>query len=350
MLNQRGDHVITSYIKKQEIWRIIMNEETMNYFLRHFSNEGKDYSVYCDLLKNSVLSLNKPNQKIVMPISKNNNWSGLMIHSDDHCNVTAIFADSLNATTDTELTALKLSLLSIFNINDINIIDLSYAKTLHYDSSLLTIVNLNNLARNHVLFNTSNPSELDDIASFVGGCNDTDSSSEDLDWYTDVDINQLLNSLSNNGANYTLMAPLELSQDLGNNSIIDEIAQLLEFNNNITLAVPININGNHWVGLVLRNDNGERTAVFNNSFGTTIDECCGALRGILNTRFHIDDSNVQDLKINQQQNGYDCGPITVINIYANSNKAETYYWRSSRRGNTTKQRTVVCNKNITIRR
>ncbi len=130
-------------------------------------------------------------------------------------------------------------------------------------------------------------------------------------WYTGDQINHLLR-------NYLLplgispMAPVPIGV---NDALRHNIQEAL--NNLATAAViPLNLNNNHWVGLVLRREpNGTIQAIYNDPMGNSLTpENRNILENYLrefNNNHHI---TITDLHLVQQTNGYDCGPITVNNL------------------------------------
>lgn len=90
------------------------------------------------------------------------------------------------------------------------------------------------------------------------------------------------------------------------------------------VVIPINLGntnakgkyqGSHWVGLVIRRNlgNDELEALYQDSFGTSMDNSLPTLRQIL-INHNINAANITDLSTVQQNNGYDCGLYTVLNL------------------------------------
>lgn len=73
------------------------------------------------------------------------------------------------------------------------------------------------------------------------------------------------------------------------------------------VLMPLNINGNHWVGGMMKMDGGELKFFYNDSLGNPIDETM---------RIEIERAGIKitDLKAKQQDDHYNCGPLTIHNL------------------------------------
>lgn len=142
-------------------------------------------------------------------------------------------------------------------------------------------------------------------------------------WYDYVDIHNILNSKSNSGISYYVADSASQNSEQAL-QIVDGAFEILSLNPELASAViPINLGrtvhgvykGSHWVGVVIRRnpetDNLE--AFYNDSLGTSMDDSLPDLRLILNNH-GISDERITDFMQVQQDNGYDCGAWTVLNL------------------------------------
>lgn len=143
----------------------------------------------------------------------------------------------------------------------------------------------------------------------------------DTHWYDYAEIHNSLLARSQNEAAYHVIESAS-QDDLHLSQKVNEACTKLNGNQGPASAViPINLGrrgssgayeGSHWVGLVIRRDPEHGLeAYYNDSLGTSMDALLPNLKQIL-TNNGI--QNITDLQIRQQNNGYDCGPWTVLNL------------------------------------
>lgn len=138
-------------------------------------------------------------------------------------------------------------------------------------------------------------------------------------WYTGDQINQLLHHYLDNNDEVTIIAPTTLA----NTDVLrNNIRVAIDYND--TAVFPLNLNDNHWVGLVLRYNSGVLQAIYNDPFGTALSfRHRQILEALINQYLaeynqnydsKIEFNGIIDLRYRQQTNGYDCGAITVDNL------------------------------------
>lgn len=142
-------------------------------------------------------------------------------------------------------------------------------------------------------------------------------------WYTGDQINLLLNTyLVGNPIVVRPTAPLFNNDAL--TTAIRESLQRMFVEGNQAAVIPLNLGNNHWVSLTIRAEGNIIRAIYNDPLG---NELSLTNRGILENAiaqaiqriFNEDNININfnriiDLELEQQTNGYDCGPITVNNL------------------------------------
>lgn len=138
-------------------------------------------------------------------------------------------------------------------------------------------------------------------------------------WFTDIDINSMLTSLKQSaGLNYLISNAASQVPIHAKVVIAQAIQQLKE--HHTTVVIPINLGyiedstyiPNHWVGLVIEKKGETLSASYMDSLDNTMDGSFEELREILKT-FNIID--ITQPKVYAQQNGYDCGPLTALNLH-----------------------------------
>jgi hypothetical protein len=102
--------------------------------------------------------------------------------------------------------------------------------------------------------------------------------------------------------------PLSLSKDSKKSLEVGIKNAKENLENGISTLIPINLNGNHWTGGVMKpGQNGKNPQfIYNDPLGHEMPE---ELRKAIGDKFEI-----IDLKTQQQKNGYDCGPFTAENL------------------------------------
>lgn len=73
------------------------------------------------------------------------------------------------------------------------------------------------------------------------------------------------------------------------------------------VLMPLNIHGDHWVGGMMKMDGGELKFFYNDSLGNPID-------GIMRKEIERAGIKITDLKAKQQDDHYNCGPLTIHNL------------------------------------
>lgn len=142
-------------------------------------------------------------------------------------------------------------------------------------------------------------------------------------WYNYEDIDKILKSKNNNDFLYYVEDTASQNSEQALQRIDNSFA-ILEANPELEATViPINLGhidrgvyeGSHWVGIVIRRNQETRNleAFYNDSLGTSMDISLPNLRMILKNH-GIPDERIIDFKHIQQNNGYDCGAWTVLNL------------------------------------
>lgn len=128
-------------------------------------------------------------------------------------------------------------------------------------------------------------------------------------WYDDSDIR---NVIRNRLGDSVYIAPAIPS----NTELIKDVvaAALLEAQTGKPALIPVNLNNNHWTGIVIRT---KLDGIYNDSFGIPIGgvstqsgQYIEAIKKILPT------SEIVDLKVHQQNDGSSCGAFTAENLIA----------------------------------
>jgi hypothetical protein len=142
-------------------------------------------------------------------------------------------------------------------------------------------------------------------------------------WYEYDDIDAVLKSKSNDYSFYYVEDTASQNSEQALQRIDDSFATLEA---NVALkatVIPINLGrivegkyeGSHWVGVVLRRnvETLDIEALYNDSLGTPMDDSVPFLRQILK-KHDVQNDNIRDFRKKQQDNGYDCGAWTVLNL------------------------------------
>jgi hypothetical protein len=88
----------------------------------------------------------------------------------------------------------------------------------------------------------------------------------------------------------------------------DPLNALVEYpNGKSKTIVPVNVDGNHWVSLVIFNDGSKREGIF-------VDTCGSAIPKKLRETLQRLDIQVYQPPMRQQFNSVDCGPLTIENL------------------------------------
>jgi hypothetical protein len=143
-------------------------------------------------------------------------------------------------------------------------------------------------------------------------------------WYDDVDIHNILQSYSRGEQDYLVGEPIT-RDPLQSIQRIGEAINRLENNQDVeSIVIPVNVGrtsdgvyqGSHWTGLcITRGEDSQYRASYADSMAGAMDENLPSLRQILNNHGIRGDIRemVQDDN-RQQNNGYDCGPWTAMNL------------------------------------
>jgi hypothetical protein len=76
-----------------------------------------------------------------------------------------------------------------------------------------------------------------------------------------------------------------------------------------TVLMPLNINGKHWVsGMMKVAGDGKFQFFYNDSLGNEIDQ------GLIGEMRKLEIIDIADIRARQQQDGYNCGPLTIHNL------------------------------------
>lgn len=147
--------------------------------------------------------------------------------------------------------------------------------------------------------------------------------SDDTSWFTDDEINKLLEYFYGNKPNIRLIASIDVEQHDGEVLIknLEEIQlqQTLEASisgadgyQQDTIIVPINLGGRHWAALYIHFNTEDRTSPIVNYFDPLGNKMPFKLKDILTTiYFGLNEENVMQSPIKFQYDGYNCGPWTI---------------------------------------
>ncbi|MBT4921820.1 MAG: hypothetical protein HON23_02270 [Rickettsiales bacterium] len=134
-------------------------------------------------------------------------------------------------------------------------------------------------------------------------------------WYTEDDIQQLLNShftqLGNRDHVYISAQTQFEDPALLTENIRVAVAEVADGR---VAILPINLHGNHWAVMVIGRDKAGRiTAVYNDPLGRRMQDEPNATTVVATLSGLSPDVHIADLSYQQQSNGNDCGPYTVHN-------------------------------------
>lgn len=135
-------------------------------------------------------------------------------------------------------------------------------------------------------------------------------------WYNDIDINRLLIEMSNNQEDYLVFDSITLDEAQITQRLTEAFYIINEGKN---IVIPVNLGGSdagtykgdHWTGLVITREEDTVHIYYEDSLGNPIP-------ALLLTQIHnvFQDAQIHDLQVRQQDNGYDCGPLTILNLDA----------------------------------
>ncbi len=131
----------------------------------------------------------------------------------------------------------------------------------------------------------------------------------DTKWYSKTLIDNILKQELKGRQNQNIVslpAIQAIPVDGGFNKAIKEAKELAKIGK--TVLMPLNISGKHWVsGMMKFAGDGKFQFCYNDSLGNEIDPgLIGEMR-----KLEID---IADIRAQQQQDGYNCGPLTIHNL------------------------------------
>jgi hypothetical protein len=136
----------------------------------------------------------------------------------------------------------------------------------------------------------------------------------DTEWYSDKKINNVLSHELRDQKDVVALKAIPLEGSDYFADALKKAARLATKEGN-TVLMPIHINGDHWVSGMMKME-GEKLKFFHNdSLGNPMD---------LKMREKIEKAEIEiiDLKAQQQNDNYNCGPLTIHNLLEMS-KAES---------------------------
>ena len=141
-------------------------------------------------------------------------------------------------------------------------------------------------------------------------------------WYNYIDINRLLIDMGNNYNDYIVAEAITL--DIVN--ITQTLSGILRYitqdeDEVLPVVIPVNLGGaelgvytgNHWTGLVITREESIVRIYYQDSLGNEIPSM---LFTIIQNLCEGIKFQLHDLHFSQQENGYDCGPLTILNLDA----------------------------------
>ena len=143
----------------------------------------------------------------------------------------------------------------------------------------------------------------------------------DTNWYDHKKINDVLShELRNEEGVVALDAiPLKGTPPRGSDNFKETLRKAVEgARQDKTVLMPININGNHWVGgMMKKGGDGKLKFFYNDSIGNKMGSDMSE-----EINLAVAEIEIIDLKERQQNDNYNCGPLTIHNLLEMS-KAES---------------------------
>jgi hypothetical protein len=140
--------------------------------------------------------------------------------------------------------------------------------------------------------------------------------------YNYIDINRLLIAMSNNQEDYLVVDSITLDKV----NITQTLSGILNYitqdeDELLPVVIPVNLGeselgvytGNHWTGLVIIREEDTVHIYYQDSLGNKIPDM---LFIIIQNLCEGINFQLHDLHVLQQENGYDCGPLTILNLDA----------------------------------
>lgn len=131
----------------------------------------------------------------------------------------------------------------------------------------------------------------------------------DTKWYSKTLIDNILKQELKGRQNQNIVSlpaiqAIPVDEDF--NDAIREAKKLAKIGK--TVLMPLNINGKHWVsGMMKVAGDGKFQFFYNDSLGNEIDP------GLIGEMSNLE-IDTADIKAQQQQDGYNCGPLTIHNL------------------------------------
>jgi hypothetical protein len=126
----------------------------------------------------------------------------------------------------------------------------------------------------------------------------------DTSWYSATQINNILEQKLIGRHNIVSRKAILVDENF--NDAIKKAKELAKEGK--TVLMPLNINGNHWVsGMMKATENDKFQFFYNDSLGNEIDS---KVKDKMN-KLGI---GITDLRVPQQKDGYNCGPLTIHNL------------------------------------
>jgi|GEM_PF-2350460 len=140
----------------------------------------------------------------------------------------------------------------------------------------------------------------------------------DTEWYSDKKINDVLSHELHGKKDVVALKaiPLEGTPPRGSDNFEETLRKAVaKARQGKAVLMPININGDHWVGGMMKMEDEKLKFFHNDSLGNEMDS---------KMREKVEKAGIEiiDLKAQQQNDNYNCGPLTIHNLLEMS-KAES---------------------------
>ena len=135
----------------------------------------------------------------------------------------------------------------------------------------------------------------------------------DTEWYSNEKINDVLSHELRDQKDVVALKAIPLE---GSDYFADALSEaVIRARRGEAVLMPININGDHWVGGMMKMEGEKLKFFYNDSLGNAMGS---------KMRKKVEGAGIEiiDLKVRQQNDNYNCGPLTIHNLLEMS-KAES---------------------------